>query len=355
MYSKLQDEEATGEVKEQDQSTKTDSCEDDEKEKTSYEIPNPPCPVAIEQITPISPTEQLKNIRGYEARRGRGKGRGRGRGKAVQDGGDGNGDEGVEGKPKRSTRKSVEKEGTKQFSQKGLKAQKEKVKGKADMAQGSNDSSKQKADKVPRKHAKGSKIKDTEEELPLKKKARTKTSVVDVVDTPKANKARVAKANKEKAQNKAAKVPVEEKPGKKRPATVLDAENKNSANKSSTSGAKEDSKKEDAKKRVSRKSAAYHAARKAALGAGKSEEEAKEAGKQAYNIKILQQAMSNMLDSFLYLVHRFLLGDVGPGLQAYKETMWSMWAHVAAGDQAQLSVPWVIAVYVYANGCDQIL
>lgn len=219
MYSKLQDEEATGEVKEQDQSTKTDSCEDDEKEKTSYEIPNPPCPVAIEQITPISPTEQLKNIRGYEARRGRGKGRGRGRGKAVQDGGDGNGDEGVEGKPKRSTRKSVEKEGTKQFSQKGLKAQKEKVKGKADMAQGSNDSSKQKADKVPRKHAKGSKIKDTEEEeLPLKKKPRTKTSVVDLVDatdTPKANKARVAKANKEKAQNKAAKVPVEEKPGKK--------------------------------------------------------------------------------------------------------------------------------------------
>lgn len=72
---------------------------------------------------------------------------------------------------------------------------------------------------------------------------------------------------------------------------------------------------------MSRKSAAYHAARKAALGAGKSEEEAKEAGKQAYNIKILQQAMSNMLDSFLYFVHRFLLGDVGPGLQAYKETM----------------------------------
>lgn len=64
--------------------------------------------------------------------------------------------------------------------------------------------------------------------------------------------------------------------------------------------------------------------------------------------------MSNMLDSFLYFVHRFLLGDVGPGLQAYKETMWSMWAHAAAGDQAQLSVPWVIAVYVYANGCDQI-
>ena len=327
----MQDEEATGEVKEQDQSTKTDSCEE---EKILHEIPNPPCPVAIEQITPISPTEQLKNIRGYEARRGRGKGRGRSRGKAVQDGGDGNGDEGVESKPKRSTRRStVEKEGNEQSSRKGLKAQKEKVKGKADMARGSNDSndsSKKKADKVPRKHAKGSKDKNTEEEeLPLKKKARTKTSAVDLVDgtdTPVSNKARVVKGEKEKAQKKAAKaakVPVQEKPGKKRPAAVLDAEKKNST-KSSASGANADSKKEDAKKRVSRKSAAYHAARKAALEAGKSEEEAKEAGKQAYNIHILQQAMSNMLDLydlFFYLDHRFLLGGVGPCLQAYKETM----------------------------------
>ena len=281
-------------------------------------IPRPP---VLDHIKPVSPTEQMKRIRGYESRRGRGRGRG-GRGQGRR-GGAGNEEESpdeveveaIEEKEKpaaapkrRSKRKAEEKEGK-------MKAKKPTSKAKAKAVKKSE----------PKEKAEGSeKKRDVANKNGEKKegpgrgdeKSSGSASMTEAgkalegtgVDTaePVEKKRRKNEKNADKSDKSTSKGKADQVAGreKKRSAGELDrkatidyskkkrhSKSSKISKKPSGSAVTGSKKKVDAelaqeqvenKKKLSRKSAAYHRARKAALLEGKSEAEAKQEGKEAW-------------------------------------------------------------------------
>ncbi len=244
---------------------------------------NPRPSDVLDGVAAIKPTEQSSR-RANGRGRGKGKGRGRGRGRKAEECKDDSGEKDpndVDTDGIRDSEEACPKRG-----RTGPKKSKEKANAKGSKTDKSDKSSKTDKDKHQQgkeKVAKKSKVGDKttkpsdDADIPKKKPRKSSASAeasATVESTKSSSKGKSKKASKEEASSSCDPPPAA---SKRKAKTLEKPEGKGKGSKAKEKNTNKPAKELDPaehKKRVSRKSSAYHKAKKEALRAGKTQEEA---------------------------------------------------------------------------------